>query len=882
METSLEDITYIDKIKEFLNKYYRKEVLNLAKSYPENKSLRIEYSDLEKFDSDLKDKLLKDPEEVIEAAKKSIRTIDLPIDKKFDQINFRVINLPKEKRILASNIRSKHIGKLISTEGIVRKATEVRPKLTKATFKCLRCGEEIEVVQNDRDLTEPNKCTSCERKGPFNLLEEKSVFIDSQKLQIQEPPEDLRGGEQPQELNIHISDDITGIAVPGNRIVLNGVLKSFQKTKNKKKTTLFDVFLEANSIEIKEQEFKELEISDTEKEKILEFSKDKNVYDKIRDSIAPSIYGYEKVKEAMALQLFSGIPKKLPNGSRIRGDIHTLLVGDPGIGKCVSPETKITLGSGQQIQILDLVESYLDNDAKEIEDGYQQPVENGLKVKSLNLEKKKITEREINRVWKRRAPKEMVEIKTTSGKSIKVTPSHPLLIEETGIRWKKARHIDEGMLVKGIKPISSKHKDRNREIHQDPAASSREVLEVNQICDYEVSEINYFEPSFDWVYDLEINNHHNYITDDIFSHNSQILRYVSNLAPRGVYASGKNSTSAGLTAAAVRDEFGDGKWTLEAGALVLADKGIATIDEIDKMDKKDRSALHESMEQQTISIAKAGITATLQSRCALLGAANPKYGRFDEFEPVAEQINLEPTLLSRFDLIFTLTDKPDENRDKKIADHIITTHHKGEKTMKPINKEKSNNEEKDTEEEIDPEIKPELLRKFVAFSKRIVPILTDEAKEKIKKYYLNLREIGEEEDSPVPVTARQLEALIRLAEASARTRLSDKITPTDAERSIKIVRQCLEEVGMDPETGELDIDVLATGTTKSQRDKIKIIRGVIDQLEKGKSKGAPIEEVLEKASEHGLEKTEVKESLRKLREKGDIIEPKAGKTVRTT
>jgi len=196
------------------------------------------------------------------------------------------------------------------------------------------------------------------------------------------------------------------------------------------------------------------------------------IYDNVKRSIAPSIYGYDEVKEALALQLFSGVSKGLPDGTRIRGDIHILLVGDPGIAK------------------------------------------------------------------------------------------------------------------------------------------------------------------------------------------SQLLRYISKLSPRGIYTSGKSSTSAGLTATAVKDELGDGRWTIEAGALVLADKGIACIDEMDKMRSEDRSALHEAMEQQTISVAKAGVMATLKSRCALLAAANPKFGRFDKFEGIAQQINLSPALMSRFDLIFVLTDEP--------------------------------------------------------------------------------------------------------------------------------------------------------------------------------------------------------------------------------
>jgi replicative DNA helicase Mcm len=181
----------------------------------------------------------------------------------------------------------------------------------------------------------------------------------------------------------------------------------------------------------------------------------------------------------------------------------------------------------------------------------------------------------------------------------------------------------------------------------------------------------------EFVYDLEVEGTHNFITNGIISHNSQILRYMADLAPRGIYASGKSSSAAGLTAAAVKDEFGEGRWTLEAGALVLADQGLCAVDELDKMDDQDRSSMHEAMESQSISVAKAGITARLQCRCSILGAANPKYGRFEESQFISDQIELPPALMSRFDLIFAMTDKPDSDKDAKITSHILKVHRRG-------------------------------------------------------------------------------------------------------------------------------------------------------------------------------------------------------------
>jgi replicative DNA helicase Mcm len=328
----------------------------------------------------------------------------------------------------------------------------------------------------------------------------------------------------------------------------------------------------------------------------------------------------------------------------------------------------------------------------------------------------------------------------------------------------------------------------------------------------------------------------------------------------------------------VRDDFGDGQqWTLEAGALVLADQGVAAIDELDKMDANDQSAMHQALEQQEISISKAGINATLKSRCSLLGAANPIHGRFDEYEAMAEQIDLDPPLISRFDLIFTVTDKPDEEEDRALAEHIIETNYAGELFTHRESVPTSNI----TEEEVDsvgrnvePVIDTELLRKYVAHAKRsCYPTMTEEAKAEIRDFYVDLRLDGQGSDNPVPITARKLEALVRLAEASARVRLSDTVEKEDAERVIEIVRSSLEDVGIDPETGEFDADIIESGTSKSQRDRIKNIKGIIKELEEEYEDGAPIEEIYERAESVGMDRDKAEHEIDKLRSRGELYEP---------
>src|SRR6056297_689290 len=469
----------VDLFEQFFRNYYDNEIKQLAQRYPnEQRSLHIDWDDLYRYDPDLADDFIAQPEQLQRYAEEALRLYDLPIDVSLGQAHVRIRNLPETETPEIREIRSEHMNRLVEVRGIIRKATDVRPKVEEAAFECQLCGTLTRVPQSTGDFQEPHECQGCERQGPFRVNFDQSEFVDSQKLRIQESPEGLRGGETPQAIDVHIEDDITGEVTPGDHVSATGVLRLEQQGSDQEKSPVFDFYMEGMSVEIDEEQFEDMDITGEDKEEIVRLSQQDTIYDTMVDSIAPSIYGYDQEKLSMMLQLFSGVTKHLPDGSRIRGDLHMLLIGDPGTGK------------------------------------------------------------------------------------------------------------------------------------------------------------------------------------------SQMLSYIQNIAPRSVYTSGKGSSSAGLTAAAVPDDFGDGQqWTLEAGALVLADKGIAAVDELDKMDASDRSAMHEGLEQQSISVSKAGINATLKSRCSLLGAANPKYGRFDQYEPIGEQIDLEPALISRFDLIFTVTDEPDPEED---------------------------------------------------------------------------------------------------------------------------------------------------------------------------------------------------------------------------
>ncbi len=611
--------------------------------------------------------LISRPEAVIAHAEEGLARAYNIYNVDLEGCRVRFVNLPQHVRRNIRNIRSGQIGRFVAIEGIIRKATEVKPRIVEAVFECDNCAKKIRVQQEtsilQTNVVKPHECPACKSKR-VRLLSEESIKIDSQRIKIQEYPENLRGGEQPLTIDVLIEGDIAGRLNPGDRVVINGIVRD----EYRKKSYAELVYIYANSFEVLQQEYEDIEITDADRERILELSREHNIHEKIARSIAPAIYGHEDIKLAIALQLFGGIPKKLPDGTELRGDIHILLVGDPGVAK------------------------------------------------------------------------------------------------------------------------------------------------------------------------------------------SKIIKYIHRIAPRSVLVTGKGASAAGLTASAVRDEL-DGRWTAEAGALVLADKGICVVDELDKMRSEDRDAMHDALEDQVVAINKAGLNVTFRTRCSLLAAANPKFSRFDRYLPLAEQIDLPASLISRFDLIFTVLDEPDRERDREVSLQIITNH--------------------DSPEEVRPAIEPELLRKYIAYARQNITRvrLSEEAKRIIVDFYVELR--SKAKQGPVPVTARQIEALIRLAEASAKLRLSDVVSREDAELAIRLVLKSLEQIALDPETGELDIDYVM-GTPKAQRDKIAVILQIVEELENLTPKGAPEDEIIRTAEEKGIDAERARAILRKLKERGSVFCPRMG------
>ena len=459
-----------------------------------------------------------------------------------------------------------------------------------------------------------------------------SKYKDHQTMSVQEMPEKAPAGQLPRSVDIIVDNDLVDQAKPGDRIQIIGSYRCMPGKQGGYTTGSFRTVLIANNVVLLSKEVTP-NITGEDVQKCKKFSKQKgNVFQMLAKSLAPSIHGHEYVKKALLCQLLGGVEKNLPNGTRLRGDINVLLMGDPSVAK------------------------------------------------------------------------------------------------------------------------------------------------------------------------------------------SQLLRYVLHTAPRAITTTGRGSSGVGLTAAVTTDqETGDRR--LEAGAMVLADRGIVCIDEFDKMSDMDRTAIHEVMEQGRVTISKAGIHARLNARCSVLAAANPVHGRYDPTRTPNENINLQPSLLSRFDLLFILLDTIDVDNDRKIADHVVRMHryrnpqeqdgqvlsiaadaevlttkdlneHTEEEGETPIYEKYDALLHGNSRKKTDKIVSVQFMKKYIHIAKCIKPVLSEAACEMLADEYANLR--SDDFEAGVArtqtVTARALETLIRLATAHAKARLSKVVEEEDAELAIELVQ----------------------------------------------------------------------------------------------
>jgi DNA replication licensing factor MCM4 len=401
---------------------------------------------------------------------------------------------------------------------------------------------------------------------------------------------------------------------------------------------------------------------------------------------------------------------------------------------------------------------------------------------------------------------------------------------------------------------------------------------------------------------------------------SQLLQSAHRLAPRGVYTSGRGSSAVGLTAYVTRDPDTN-DFVLESGALVLSDRGVCCIDEFDKMSDFARSILHEAMEQQTVSIAKAGIIATLNARTAVLAAANPVNSRYDPDKSVVDNIDLPPTLLSRFDLIYLVLDSPNAAADRRLAKHIVSLFYRNYKETREeadvafdpvdglidriddginggggddeedaLNEIGANDDDRAPEYATDGAVTEMLdaatLTEFIAYAKsKVDPRLSDAAGAALVNGYIDMRS-GGRGGSTITATPRQLESLIRLAEAHARMHLREEVEVKDVDEAMRLVQEAMKSAAFDPATGKINMDLFAMGANKSDRINTAALASAVEETLRGlgdvEVRTADLLTKLRATSDAIISPSELRDALRELEAQEKLVVTLRGQAVRLT
>ncbi len=1038
----------VAKFKEFLRERCYKE---LVKASNENTALVVDYKEMEKFNHEFCAWLTEDPETMFKVAAEAVRQTEMGSleeteslstgeEKEPERVPVRFAGLPEIINI--RDIRSAQLGKFIATEGIVRRASEIRPEVMETEWECMECGSIIGEETKGSFVMKPFQC-SC---GGRSFKQHGKKMVDTRWASIEEPFE-LTEGEKPSQLNIVLTKDLVSIGLrsmsdPGNRIRVCGVLR--EKPMGKFNSAKLDFYLDVNSVELTEIGWEKVEISREDEDKIKELAADPQIYEKLIDSLAPSIYGYREIKESITMQMFSGVPRIFKDKMKVRGEIHILIIGDPA---CLIGDERIFLGDGTTTKIQNLGSRHMQSirvpvrvkghisdmattfhvynnqpiiemvteSGKSLKGSYNQPVlaVEGMERKWKRLDELKIGDRVavvpsiqcrkvslVPTAWikpdRRFGPRfrgripdkwdaklgaligyllgdgyvrenkgeivaivnkdeyDLVEILTGYIKDIfgmepvleaRKVPDHeyhgrtirsknelyyiilrskdlsgnlgflrskrvpdPIFLSPDSVvkeflkwlfqadgtvfckgRGRRAIQLKqkEIELLRDVQAlllrfgIHSRIYDNNLTIRRgndilkfakhigfasrnkkekllELSAEANDVKRVRRQLSEKIVRINRLKGA-QTVYDIEVPKSKRFIANGVVVHNSgksQLLKLVPTMIPRGRYVSGKGVTSAGLTATVTKDEQMGG-WVLEAGAMVLSNKGMLAVDEFEKMEETDQVAMHEALEQGSVSIAKASIVATLPAQTSVLAGGNPKFSRFDNYRSIAEQINIPDTLLSRFDLKFVLRDVPNAEKDKLLVDHMLRAR-------------------EGDESGIEPAIEGTLIKKHIAYAKKNhKPKLTKETGKLLKDFYIKTRKQAEGGNSPIPITLRQFESLIRLAEASAKVQLSDVVRKEDAHRAIRLMEFSLMQLGYDVATGRIDVDKSEGATSFTERKGLRILIDLISAMSAAK-KEIPLKELREASRKEGIHEQEIDSLIDKLKREGMLFEPNPG------
>ncbi|KAH0547789.1 minichromosome maintenance protein 5 [Glutinoglossum americanum] len=571
----------------------------------------VDIAHLISFNEELAHKLTTEPGEVIPlfetALKECTQRIVYPSQSTVPLPEHQLLLHSTASQISIRDLNATNISHLVRIPGIVIGASTLSSKATSLYIQCRNCQytQHLPVTGGFSGITLPRICTRPKQQGemadcpmdPYFVVHEKCQFIDQQVLKLQEAPDQVPVGELPRHILISADRYLTNRVVPGSRCTVMGVFSIYQSkgskaSSNTSAVAIRNPYLRAVGItaDVDHTAKGNAIFSEEEEQEFLEMSRRPDLYEVIANCIAPSIYGNQDIKKAIACLLFGGSKKILPDGMKLRGDINVLLLGDPGTAK------------------------------------------------------------------------------------------------------------------------------------------------------------------------------------------SQLLKFVEKVAPIAIYTSGKGSSAAGLTASVQRDQS-TREFYLEGGAMVLADGGVVCIDEFDKMRDEDRVAIHEAMEQQTISIAKAGITTILNARTSVLAAANPIFGRYDDLKSPGENIDFQTTILSRFDMIFIVRDEHERGRDERIARHVMGIH-MGNRGV---------------EDHVEAEISVEKMKRYISYCKqKCAPRLSAEAAEKLSSHFVSIRrqvhhaEVEANARSSIPITVRQLEAIVRITESLAKLSLSPIATEDHVDEAIRL------------------------------------------------------------------------------------------------
>lgn len=506
-----------------------------------------------------------------------------------------LIPRPSEKTVPLRDVRAEHIGRLVTVVGIVTRVTEVKPRVAAAAYHCLDCGYEVYQEVSGRTYMPVQSCPTPEHQGrgkkPGTVIPYFRGYAWSkyQEVKLQEQADQVPIGSIPRTISVKLNGEVTRSCNAGDNVTVSGIFlpQPYTGFKALKAGLLADTYLEATNVSQMRKSYSETYVSADMRADLEKLRYDPDLYNRLARSIAPEIFGSVDVKKALLLLLLGAPPKRLPDGMRLRGDLHICLMGDPGVAK------------------------------------------------------------------------------------------------------------------------------------------------------------------------------------------SQLLKHITKVAPRAVYTTGKGSSGVGLTAAVMRDGVTN-ELMLEGGALVLADMGIACIDEFDKMNETDRTAIHEVMEQQTVSIAKAGITTSLNARASVLAAANPAYGRYNKSKTPAENINLPAALLSRFDLLFLLLDTPKTDQDLALARHVTHVHRTG--NHPPLGFDV---------------VDSKLIRAHIADARKVAPVIPPDGSltEYLVDNYVAMRakETEDEDDAKGYTSPRVLLSILRLGQALARLRLAKVVEKEDIDEAIRLM-----------------------------------------------------------------------------------------------